>query len=116
MSSKNLNSSLIQNIPTVTPEEVFKNLNHIELIDVRRDDEYTGELGHIVGAKLVTLGPDLTDFFKSLNTQKEIVLICRSGARSAFATQEAQSLGVKNIYNMSGGMIEWNSKNLPIEK
>lgn len=116
MTQLNLKSFLVQDVPTVHPEDVFSNKNSLLLIDVRREDEYHGELGHVEGAKLYTLGPDLSDFLKSADKNQEIVFLCRSGARSAHATQESQSLGFKKSYNMSGGMIAWNEKKLPIQK
>lgn len=116
MAQLNLKSFLVQDVPTVNPEDVFSNRESLLLIDVRREDEYHGELGHVEGAKLFTLGPDLTDFLKSTDTNQEVVFLCRSGARSAHATQESQALGFKKSYNMSGGMIAWNEKKLPIAK
>jgi hydroxyacylglutathione hydrolase len=87
-----------------------------ELIDVRGPDEFTGELGHIDHAKLVTLGPDLESYLASADKEKEILFICRSGARSANATLYALDLGFKKVYNMAGGMIEWNGLSLPVKK
>lgn len=100
-------------IPTIqvnNPQE----LADFELIDVRRPDEFNGELGHIKGAKLNTLGPQLEAYLQSADQEKKILFICRSGMRSMNATQTALSLGFKHVYNMEGGMMLWNQKGYPV--
>jgi rhodanese-related sulfurtransferase len=100
---------LVDGVQTISVEDLTS-LPQALLIDVRRDDEFVGELGHIKGSKLITLGPELETFIKSLNNNQTVIFICRSGARSASATLFAQNLGLKNVYNMQGGMISWNQK------
>lgn len=102
-------------IPTVTPKDVL-NLKDATLIDVRMPDEYIGELGHIERAQLTTLGPELETFLETANKEVPIIFVCRSGARSGRATATALALGFKNVYNMEGGMLAWNSLVLPISK
>ena len=106
------NIFLKDGIPTISPRDVLEFKDAI-LVDVRLPDEYVGELGHIEGTKLVTLGPELEHFMKSANKESHIIFICRSGARSARASAAALELGFRNIYNMEGGMIEWNKMELP---
>lgn len=86
------------------------------LIDVRQPDEFTGELGHVPGSRLVTLGPELEAELNSLDPEDSYIFICRSGGRSANATGYAQTLGFSKVYNMIGGMLEWNRLGLPTEK
>lgn len=105
---------LVDNIPTITNVEAL-NVPSALLIDVRNPDEYVGELGHIKDAQLVTLGPDLEKFLANTKKDQTIIFICRSGARSARATQYAQSLGIKDVYNMQGGMLAWKEKGLEVE-
>lgn len=98
----------------VDPKEVCDNADQIAIIDVRRDEEYTGELGHIAGSRLVTLDT-LQGEIHSLPKNKPIVFICRSGARSATAASLAISHGYTNVFNMKGGMIMWNEYGLDVE-
>lgn len=109
-----LNPEMNENMPEVTPEEVEQHLGSIEIIDVRRPDEYIGELRHIEGSKLVTLGPELMQFLESGDRSKEIVFVCRSGGRSGQATILSRSLGYTHTVNMAGGMILWNELSLPV--
>lgn len=92
----------------VTPQDVNKNLGDAKILDVRLKDEFHGELGHIDGAQLVPLGPDLEKFLAKTDRNLEIVFVCRSGNRSGHATLLAQQMGFKRVYNMQGGMVQWN--------
>jgi rhodanese-related sulfurtransferase len=102
-----------EGIPEVTPEDVMRNGHYCKLIDVRRPDEFTGELGHLDGARLCTLETDLEKELKNLNPDDTHIFICRSGVRSARATMMALQKGLKNSVNMNGGMLAWNEKGYP---
>ena len=105
----NFKSFLKDGIPTIKPANE-KEISNLRLIDVRRADEFNGELGHIQGAVLKTLGPDLTNFLSSANKDEPTLFICRSGVRSAQAAGIAMDLGFKEVYNLEGGMIRWNEE------
>lgn len=116
-----LHPQVVDGIPEITVEDVRRNLpdaavGKVKLIDVRRPDEFNNELGHIRGATLVTLGPDLTKFLENGNRAEEIVFVCRSGGRSGSATAESIRLGYKFTINMAGGMIRWNEMKFETEK
>lgn len=111
--SKTPNPEMAQ-VLDVTPEEVLQKKDEVKLIDVRRPDEYTGELGHVPGAELLTLDY-LPQRIRELPTDRTIVFICRSGGRSARATAFALENGFKSVYNMKGGMLLWNEKSLAVE-
>ncbi|MDZ4083142.1 MAG: MBL fold metallo-hydrolase, partial [Bdellovibrionales bacterium] len=118
--SRVLHPQIVDGIPEVTVDDVLRHLpdaeaGRVKLIDVRRPDEFNGELGHIKGAKLVTLGPDLTKFLENGNRAEEIVFVCRSGGRSGTAAAESIKLGYKFTINMAGGMIRWNEKKFKTE-
>jgi len=119
--SRVLHPQVVDGIPEITVEDVLRHLpdaeaGRVKLIDVRRPDEFNGELGHIKGAKLVTLGPDLTKFLENGNRAEEIIFVCRSGGRSGTAAAESIKLGYKFTINMVGGMIRWNEKKFNTEK
>lgn len=99
----------------VDVQEVLDVASDCTLIDVRRPEEYVGELGHIKGAKLLTLETEFAEGIKKHSREEVIVLICRSGARSSRAAAYAKAIGYDHVYNMSGGMVEWNSRHLPTE-
>lgn len=99
----------------ITPETLLTNKASVRIIDVRRPEEFTGELGHVAGSELVTLETQFPEAIKEWDKNQTIVFVCRSGMRSGKATQYAQALGFKEVYNMEGGMILWNEKKLPTE-
>ena len=99
----------------VDPQDVLTHQKELVLIDVRRADEFTGELGHIPGARLLTLD-QLPNELESLPKEKNIVFVCRSGGRSAQAAAFALDNGFTDVYNMKGGMLLWNEYGLTIEK
>lgn len=105
---------IIAGIPEVSPDDFAPHLGKITLIDVRRPDEFTGELSHIPGAKLVTLGPELDIFLKTRPKDDEIVFVCRSGGRSGQATLQSRALGFTKTVNLQGGMLLWNQKRYPL--
>lgn len=111
-----LKTTVINGVPEVSPEELLQNVDKVKLIDVRTPAEFTGELAHIKGARLVTLGPDLLALLENGNRDETIVFVCRSGGRSAQATLVGLQMGYQSVYNMTGGMLNWNALNFPIER
>jgi rhodanese-related sulfurtransferase len=83
------------------------------LIDVREPGEFRGDLGHIQGAELVPLAT-LATAAKSWNTETPILVICRSGGRSARGSELLASMGFSKVHNMAGGMLSWNAAGLPV--
>lgn len=111
--ARSLHPKVVDGVPEVSTEELHAHLSDVQkrkikIIDVRRPDEFNNELGHIEGAALVTLGAELTQYLERGDRSEEIVFVCRSGARSATATNESLKLGYKFTANMVGGMIRWN--------
>ena len=102
-------------VSDVSPDEVYAKRDQVCLIDVRRPDEYNGELGHAPGAQLFTLD-ELADHFSEIPQDKTVIFICRSGRRSASATALAKDQGYSSVYNMKGGMLAWNAMGLETER
>lgn len=103
-------------VPEITPDEYLKNKDGVLLVDVRRPDEFDGELAHIPGAQLAVLGAELDRFLATRSKSEIIVFVCRSGARSGQATRLSRDLGFLATYNLQGGMLLWNEKNFPTER
>jgi hydroxyacylglutathione hydrolase len=99
----------------ISASELQQKLSQVKIVDVREPDEYTGELGHIHGAELIPLHT-LPDELATLPKDQTIVFVCKGGGRSAKATAFAHMNGLKNVFNMQGGMMQWNNLQLPIER
>jgi len=98
----------------VQPHWLEEHLRDVQVIDVREPDEFTGPLGHVPGARLVPLG-SLLHRVAELDKQKPIVVVCRSGARSAQATVLLGKAGFERVANLSGGMLRWRSQRFSVE-
>ena len=90
----------------LTPKRVeeLRAAGEIVIIDVREADEYA--MGRIPGATLIPLG-ELANRADEVPTDKPVVMVCRSGNRSAQAVQILRKAGFTNIHGMSGGMNAW---------
>lgn len=83
------------------------------LVDVRTDAEW--KAGHLPGAIHIPLN-DIPAKASSLPKNKEIVLYCRTGRRSAQAYSYLASQGFTNLKNYKGSWTEWSAKNMPSVK
>jgi len=85
------------------------------ILDVREDKEVQG--GKIKGARHITLGQlpsKLAELEKS--KQSPVLVYCRSGSRSGYASQILTKAGFSDVSNLAGGILAWESANLPIVK
>jgi thioredoxin len=84
-----------------------------QILDVRTIDEYNK--GHIEGAILADISSNLfQEVTAKLDKNKPVFVYCLSGGRSSSAASQLQSMGFKSIVNLSGGMLAWQSANLPV--
>lgn len=95
-------------IDVETYNERLKAGNAPFLLDVREAQEH--DFVNISG-KLIPLGEIQTraselDAYKS----EEVVVYCRSGARSATACRILEAAGFENVWNLKGGIMEWSRK------
>jgi sulfur dioxygenase len=96
------------------PNWLEENLGRVQVVDVREPSEYNGVLGHIKGSMLLPLG-SLMQKTKDLGTDKPLVIVCRSGARSAQATVLLRKEGFARVANLAGGMLRWRAQRFPVE-
>jgi rhodanese-related sulfurtransferase len=87
------------------------------VVDVREPEEYGGELGHIPGSILIPL-KELPARAHELEPHKGrlFIAVCRAGVRSATAAAILTGLGFDQVWNLRGGMLDWNEQNLPVER
>jgi rhodanese-related sulfurtransferase len=81
------------------------------ILDVREPSEWT-QL-HIPGATLIPLG-ELPNRLNELPKDQEIVVVCRSGNRSAQGRDILLNAGFTKVTSMAGGMTQWQAEGLPI--
>ena len=94
---------------TITPRELKDWLDagkSIELVDVREPNEY--EIVAIPGSKLIPKGDILNgSALADLPQDRQLVLYCKSGVRSAEALAAVKNAGFKDAVHVQGGVVAW---------
>jgi sulfur dioxygenase len=103
-----------------TPAEVAARLAGASpplILDVREPAELTGELGHVPGSVLIPLR-ELPARAGELAPwrDREVIVVCRAGVRSATAAAMLTGLGFEHVRNMKGGMLDWTDAGLAVER
>lgn len=93
----------LPDVPVVLAEALRGHESEVFLLDVREPDEF--EEGHIEGAQLIPLG-SLQRRLAEVPKDREVVVICSVGGRSARATEFLRRHGVEAV-NLHGGMRAW---------
>ncbi|MBS1794796.1 MAG: hypothetical protein JSS81_13130 [Acidobacteria bacterium] len=79
-----------------------------QLIDVRQPAEY--DFARIEGAKLIPLG-EIVQRMNELDPEREIIVQCKAGGRSAMAIQALERAGFKgDMKNLRGGITAWSNE------
>ena len=97
----------VDEVVEITPRELAARLlgaADLDLIDVREPGEWA--VAHLHGARLIPLGT-LGTALGTLDRAREIVVMCRSGKRSATAVRQLQAAGFRNVKNLAGGILRW---------
>lgn len=102
------------NIKEIDPPELDRWLNdageNLRVLDVRQMQEIAaGTIRNAEALPLHTLPMKLNE----LSPAEKLVIVCRSGARSAQACLFLQQNGYSNVYNLRGGMIGWVQSGFP---
>ena len=80
-------------------------------LDVREPSEW--EESHIPYATLIPLG-ELTARLSEIPKDKNIIVVCRAGNRSAVGRDLLLNSGFNNVTSMAGGMNDWQAKGYPV--
>lgn len=95
------------NVPTISSDEAREYLtdSNYQFIDVRTDGEY--DSGHIPNSMHIPLH-QIQDRMSEIDSlkNKNIIVYCRSGARSSKATKILVEAGF-DVLNLSGGVLSW---------
>lgn len=94
----------------VSSQDVFKSSPFI--VDVRQPDEYSK--GFIAGAINIPLRELAENLAALPGIDKEIVLVCETGHRSAIGMALLQMLGYKNAKTLDGGLQSWLAAKQPV--
>jgi len=85
---------------------------NITFIDVREPHEH--KQARIPNSTLIPLS-QMQNRWQEIPRDKDVVIYCQSGNRSAGLIMELERLGYENLMNLYGGIIAWHRGNMPVE-
>ena len=94
-------------IPTISVGQLKEKMSErsdLLILDVREPFEF--EIARIDGSTLIPLA-ELADRLHELATDRQIIAVCKSGVRSAYAVQLLQRSGFAKSFNLAGGVDAW---------
>jgi rhodanese-related sulfurtransferase len=105
-------SSGFKNISPRAASELLQRDTNVVVLDVRTPEEYRGETGHLPNASLIPV-QELESRTDELGKAKDktILVYCRSGHRSALASDILAKKGFK-VINLEGGILQWRKDSL----
>jgi rhodanese-related sulfurtransferase len=98
----------VHQIPSVTVPEMAEGTY---LLDVREPDEWAA--GHAPGAHHLPM-TELPHRLAEVPMDEDVVVVCRSGGRSAKVVAYLMQRGWDNVRNLDGGMQEWEAAGRPL--
>ena len=112
-----IHNLLLGNKGSVDPTGATDLINHQNaiVVDVRPAADF--HKGHIINA----LSIPINGFKNQINTlhkhkYRPIIVNCRSGSQSQAACQQLRKEGFEQVFNLRGGILAWQSANLPITR
>ena len=99
---------MVEEISAVELKKMLDDGEDFQLIDVRQPDEYA--FAKIEGAKLIPLG-EIISRMGELDSNKEVILHCKMGGRSARAIEFLRASGYTGpLKNLRGGITAWSNE------
>ncbi len=100
------------NLSVAEFSEKIKQMPAAPIIDVRTPGEFTN--GHIANALNIDWkSGSFESKISQLDKNKAVFVYCYSGNRSTAAANKMRSLGFKEVYELSGGIIKWRTAGMP---
>lgn len=104
-----------QQYKNATPQEAKAMITkgNVVVVDVRTPQEWNA--GHLAGAVLVDFyDANFESNIKKVAKDKNVVVYCARGRRSASAAEKMTAWGWKDVTNMTGGYSAWSEAGLPV--
>ena len=96
--------STIQMVSSDEMEELMQQ-EKTQLVDVRTEKEF--ESGHLIGAQNIVYDENFLEKLESLDKNKPVAVYCHSGGRSEKCAEILKKAGFKKIYDLEGGITQW---------
>jgi len=108
-------------IEDITPQEAFTSIQNNQnnpdfvIIDVRTPQELAeGHIENVINIDFYS--ETFRDELNKLDKDKKYLIYCRSGNRSGKTVPIMVELNFREVYNMLGGIIQWEAEGLPTTK
>jgi len=99
----------------ITPDQLVSMKNDIVLIDVRTPEEYAA--GHLENAVNINLyDDDFKSQLEAIDKSKAVAVYCKVGGRSAKAADIIKEIGFTEVYDLEGGILNWEEKGMKTVK
>ena len=100
-------------VPEVSTAWTAEALGKARVIDIREPNEWAGPLHKIADIEFIPMG-DVAEACKNWDKDEALVIMCRSGGRSAHIALFLEQQGFTKAVSVAGGMIKWNQEGRPI--
>lgn len=103
-----MRAPIVPEISAIELDSAMKSENPPLVLDVRETEER--EIAHIsdhLHIPLMELNDRVSECENALDSGRDLVVYCRSGARSAFAVELLRESGLDQAKNLSGGILAW---------
>ena len=94
----------VVNVDSAKVGELLANPGDVRIVDVRTEGEYAA--GHLAGAENAPVD-QVQSLASGWDRGQALLVYCATGARSATAVQQLQSMGFKTIYHFNQGLVAW---------
>ena len=106
-----MRAPIVPEITALELDSAMKSENPPFVLDVRESEER--KIAHIsdhLHIPLMELNDRVNECRKAVDSGRDLVVYCRSGARSAFAVELLRESGLEQAKNLSGGIIAWSTE------
>ncbi len=103
----------VNNISPKQAKDLMDKEKDVFVLDVRTVEEYKEV--HIKDAHLIPI-KELEQNINKIPKDKKVVVHCAAGKRSAKACGMLKDKGLKELYNVAGGINKWQAEGYPVEK
>ena len=103
----------VNNISPKQAKELMDKAKDVFVLDVRTEEEFKEV--HIKDAHLIPI-KELEQNINKIPKDKKVIVHCAAGKRSARACEILKNKGLKELYNLAGGISKWQAEGYPVEK
>ena len=112
---KSVDQDSVSVITLISPEDLNSANDNILLIDVRTPNEYAS--GHIQNSVNIDYrAENFKELIQELDKNQDVYVYCKVGGRSGSAAKMMEKMGFKKVYDLDGGISNWEKKDLKTVK